>query len=146
MIVIIELSFLKKRLKTTHTQIIVIGFALLIFFGACVLNLPFSSKDGRPVGFINAFFTATSAVCVTGLVVVDTGTHWTAFGQVIIALLIQIGGHFRRVQQRIGVEYNFLLGHLASEKQKARRVPGLVKTGMGISSLAGRNRNGARRQ
>lgn len=92
MIVIIELSLLKRRLKTTPTQIIVIGFALLIFFGACVLNLPFSSKDGRPVGFINAFFTATSAVCVTGLVVVDTGTHWTAFGQVIIALLIQIGG------------------------------------------------------
>lgn len=92
MIVIIELSVLRRRLKTTPTQIIVVGFALLIFFGACVLNLPFSSRDGRPVGFINALFTATSAVCVTGLVVVDTGTHWTAFGQVVIALLIQMGG------------------------------------------------------
>lgn len=92
MIYIIELSLLRKRLKTTPTQIIVIGFAILIFLGAFLLNLPIASRDGQSVGFINAFFTATSSVCVTGLVVVDTGTHWTVFGQIIIALLIQIGG------------------------------------------------------
>ncbi len=92
MIDIIELNVLRKRLKITPTQIIVTGFALLIFFGAFLLNLPVASRDGQPVGFINALFTATSSVCVTGLVVVDTGTHWTVFGQVVIALLIQIGG------------------------------------------------------
>jgi trk system potassium uptake protein len=57
-----------------------------------LLNLPTSSKDGHSIGFINALFTATSAVCVTGLVVVDTYTHWTVFGQVTILLLIQVGG------------------------------------------------------
>jgi trk system potassium uptake protein TrkH len=89
---IIELSLLKKRLKTTPTQIIVFGFAALIFLGAFLLNLPIASRNGQSVGFINALFTATSSVCVTGLIVVDTGTHWTAFGQILIALLIQIGG------------------------------------------------------
>lgn len=92
MIVIIEFSVLRKRLKITPTQLIVAGFATLIFLGAFILNLPIASRDGQQVGFINALFTATSAVCVTGLVVVDTGTHWTVFGQVIIAALIQIGG------------------------------------------------------
>lgn len=56
------------------------------------MNLPQASVNGRPVGFINALFTSTSAVCVTGLVAVDTGTYWTAFGKVVILLLIQIGG------------------------------------------------------
>jgi trk system potassium uptake protein len=89
---IIEFNVLRKRLKITPTQLIVASFATLIFFGAFLLNLPIASRNGQPVGFINAIFTATSAVCVTGLVVVDTGTHWTAFGQVIIVSLIQIGG------------------------------------------------------
>ncbi|MHB1394920.1 MAG: TrkH family potassium uptake protein [Clostridia bacterium] len=90
--VIIEFSVLRRRLKITPTQLIVAGFATLIFLGAFLLNLPMASRNGLPVGFINAIFTATSAVCVTGLVVVDTGTHWTVFGQVIIVSLIQIGG------------------------------------------------------
>ncbi|PAB59586.1 Trk family potassium uptake protein [Anaeromicrobium sediminis] len=60
--------------------------------GAILLMLPIASKDGHSVGILNAFFTATSAVCVTGLVVVDTGTHWTVFGKTVIILLIQIGG------------------------------------------------------
>jgi trk system potassium uptake protein len=57
-----------------------------------LLNLPIASRDGQNIGFVDALFTATSAVCVTGLVVVDTYTHWTSFGQVIILGLIQIGG------------------------------------------------------
>ncbi|MFT9494621.1 TrkH family potassium uptake protein [Anaerosolibacter sp.] len=73
-------------------QILVIGFATVILIGAILLSLPFASKNGESIGFINALFTSASAVCVTGLVVVDTGTHWTIFGQVIILLLIQIGG------------------------------------------------------
>ncbi|MEA4849062.1 MAG: TrkH family potassium uptake protein [Clostridiaceae bacterium] len=89
---IIEFSLLRKRVKAAPTQIIVIGFASMILFGTLLLNLPMASRDGQPVGFINAIFTATSSVCVTGLVVVDTGTHWTVFGQVVIMLLIQAGG------------------------------------------------------
>lgn len=92
MINIIEFSVLKKRLKITPTQLIVVGFATLAFVGALALNLPAASKNGQPIGFINAIFTATSSVCVTGLVVADTGTYWTTFGKVIILLLIQIGG------------------------------------------------------
>jgi len=89
---IIEFSLLRRRLKVTPTQMIVVGFAAIIFIGALLLNMPMASKDGQPVGFINAVFTSTSAVCVTGLVVVDTGTYWTVFGQVVILFLIQIGG------------------------------------------------------
>lgn len=92
MIKIIEFSLLRRRLKVTPTQMIVVGFAAIIFIGALLLNMPMASKDGQPVGFINAVFTSTSAVCVTGLVVVDTGTYWTVFGQVVILFLIQIGG------------------------------------------------------
>lgn len=73
-------------------QVLVLGFATVIFVGGLLLNLPISSVDGNSVGFVNAIFTATSAVCVTGLAVVDTGTHWTLFGKIIIMLLIQIGG------------------------------------------------------
>ena len=71
---------------------IVVGFAIIVLLGALLLNLPGASRNDQPVGFINAIFTATSSVCVTGLVVVDTGTHWTVFGQVVIMLLIQVGG------------------------------------------------------
>ncbi|MDD4503972.1 MAG: TrkH family potassium uptake protein [Clostridiaceae bacterium] len=92
MVNIIEFNLFRKRLKITPTQLIVASFATLIFLGALLLNLPIASRDNQPVGFINAIFTATSSVCVTGLIVVDTGNHWTVFGQVIIVLLIQIGG------------------------------------------------------
>jgi len=89
---IIEFSLLRKRIKVTPTQIIVIGFASMILVGTLLLNLPAASGNGQSVGLIDSVFTATSSVCVTGLVVVDTGTHWSVFGQVVILLLIQIGG------------------------------------------------------
>ncbi|MDW7670203.1 MAG: TrkH family potassium uptake protein [Bacillota bacterium] len=73
-------------------RILVLGFAGAIFIGTILLILPAASLDNQSVGFVNALFTATSAVCVTGLVVVDTGTHWTIFGKTVIGLLIQIGG------------------------------------------------------
>ena len=73
------------------TRIIVFSFALIIFTGACLLSLPIASNDGKSIGFLNAFFTATSATCVTGLVIADTLTQWTLFGQIVILLLIQIG-------------------------------------------------------
>lgn len=74
------------------TQVMVIGFASVIFIGALLLNLPISSKEGESIGFLNALFTATSAVCVTGLIVVDTASYWSIFGQVVIIMLIQVGG------------------------------------------------------
>ncbi|MBE6552618.1 MAG: Trk family potassium uptake protein [Ruminococcaceae bacterium] len=68
------------------------SFVLVILVGAFLLTLPFSSTDNTSTPFINALFTATSASCVTGLVVYDTFTHWSLFGQTVILLLIQIGG------------------------------------------------------
>ncbi|MFA0814344.1 MAG: TrkH family potassium uptake protein [Anaerofustis sp.] len=78
--------------RMTHPQILVIGFAALIITGALLLMLPIATTDGQGASFLTGLFTSTSAVCVTGLVVVDTGTYWTTFGQIIILLLIQIGG------------------------------------------------------
>ncbi len=78
--------------KLTYTQVIVMSFFCLILTGAFILCLPVSSRTHEWTPFINALFAATSASCVTGLVVVDTYTHWSVFGQVIILCLIQIGG------------------------------------------------------
>ena len=80
------------KLKLHPAQIIVIGFFLLILLGAVLLSLPISTMPEHRVSFLDAFFTSTSAVCVTGLVVVDTGTTYTLFGQIVIVLLIQAGG------------------------------------------------------
>ncbi|MGI5920916.1 MAG: TrkH family potassium uptake protein [Syntrophomonadaceae bacterium] len=72
-------------------QLMVLGFMGAILVGSILLTTPWAVRQGNP-DFLTSLFTATSAVCVTGLVVVDTGTHWTAFGQTVILLLIQIGG------------------------------------------------------
>src|SRR5450756_1354122 len=73
-------------------RFVVMSFALIILSGAILLWLPVSSQSGQFTPFVNCLFTATSATCVTGLVVVDTGTYWSWFGQIVILLLIQIGG------------------------------------------------------
>lgn len=79
-----------KRLSTS--QIIILGFAAVILAGSLLLMLPIAAADGHMTPFADALFTATSAVCVTGLVVHDTATYWSAFGQTVIILLIQVGG------------------------------------------------------
>ncbi len=79
-------------IRFTPSRILVFGFATVILVGAFLLSLPIASRDGQPLGFLDALFTATSAVCVTGLIVVDTGSHFTKFGQFVIISLIQIGG------------------------------------------------------
>lgn len=79
-------------LKWSPPRILVFGFAMIIVLGAFLLTLPFASNDGSRLPFIDALFTATSATCVTGLVVVDTGTYFSTFGKIIILALIQIGG------------------------------------------------------
>ena len=85
-------DFLHKKNKFTSFQIIILGFAAVILIGALLLMLPVSSKAGIITPFNEALFTSTSAVCVTGLVVQDTATYWSWFGQGIILILIQIGG------------------------------------------------------
>lgn len=86
---------MEKRLhkhKLHPTQIIIAGFLMLIILGALLLSLPAATVSGKSISFLEACFTSTSAVCVTGLVVVDTGTTFTLFGQAVILLLIQMGG------------------------------------------------------
>ena len=73
-------------------QIIILGFAGIILTGGLLLTIPLSAADGRFTSFSDALFTSVSAVCVTGLVVCDTATSWSAFGQAVILILIQIGG------------------------------------------------------
>ena len=82
--------FGKKRIS--KVQFIALGFLIIIILGTLLLMLPVSSRDGNATSFLDALFTATSASCVTGLVVVDTYTHWSVFGQIVIICLIQVGG------------------------------------------------------
>ncbi|WP_455721762.1 TrkH family potassium uptake protein [Agathobacter sp.] len=83
---------LRKKKHLTSFQLIILGFAAVILLGTILLMMPFSSLDKVPTPFHEALFTATSAVCVTGLVVKDTGSYWSMIGQTIILVLIQIGG------------------------------------------------------
>ncbi len=78
--------------KISPSRIIVLGFALIIVFGALVLSLPISSVTGECTNFLHCLFTATSATCVTGLSVYDTYSHWNYFGQAVILAMIQTGG------------------------------------------------------
>lgn len=86
-----EKEFVTRK-GLTYPQIVGIGFFSIIIFGTLLLMLPVSSRDGTVTNFTDAFFTATSATCVTGLVVCDTYLHWSLFGQIIIILMIQTGG------------------------------------------------------
>lgn len=98
--------------KLSHLQIIAVGYLLMIAVGTLLLSLPIASKTGESVGVFDALFTATSASCVTGLVVRDTALTWTLFGQVVILLMIQVGGlgfmtiaslFFRLLRLRVGL-------------------------------------------
>ncbi|MGM9538044.1 MAG: TrkH family potassium uptake protein [Candidatus Onthomonas sp.] len=83
---------LERKRKLTSSQIIILGFSGVILLGTLLLMLPVSNGRGEVTPALDALFTATSAVCVTGLVLHDTATYWSTFGQVVILLLIQIGG------------------------------------------------------
>lgn len=86
------MSNVRARRRISSFQIIILGFAGVILLGALLLMLPVSTRSGAVTPFTDALFTSTSAVCVTGLVVRDTGSYWSTFGQSVIILLIQIGG------------------------------------------------------
>lgn len=81
-----------NNIKLNSVQILALSFFVVILIGSIILSLPISSESGEHTNFIDAFFTATTSVCVTGLVTVDTGTHWNYFGKTVIMILIEIGG------------------------------------------------------
>lgn len=85
-------DLLKLFNRLNGLQLLIASFALVILFGSILLSLPISSASATFTPFLNALFTATSATCVTGLVIYDTATHFNIFGQIIILLLIQVGG------------------------------------------------------
>jgi len=98
---------------------LIYGFAALIAVGTVLLILPISSKTGQFTNPVDALFTATSGVCVTGLAVVDTGTYWSSFGQVVLLILFQLGGFgfmtsatilFLMMRRRIGLQERLLVG------------------------------------
>jgi len=82
----------KQRLRVSTTHIILLSFLITILIGAVLLSLPISSADGKPTSFLDALFTATTSTCVTGLVVTPTVSSWSVFGQIVILILVQIGG------------------------------------------------------
>ncbi len=140
-----EVSELKLNWRYQHTNpavIFVLSFALLILAGSLLLMLPNATHSG--ISFLDAFFTSTSAVCVTGLVVVDTGTYFTVFGQAIIMILIQLGGlgimtftSFFAYFFLGGASYQnlLLLGNFTSEN-KISEVLGTLKKILLFTSLA----------
>lgn len=104
----------KKHLTTS--QIIILGFLAAILLGALLLTLPCATRDGKGASFPDALFTATSACCVTGLIVQDTATYWSGFGQGVILLMIQIGG---MGVVTLAVMITFLSGKKVSLKQRS---------------------------
>lgn len=88
----VKMNWISIKRKFSTFQIIIMGCALVILIGTILLMLPFSSKSGEVTSLECALFTATSAVCVTGLIIQDTASYWSGFGQAVILILIQVGG------------------------------------------------------
>ena len=119
----------KLKIRLSHTQIIALGFVLLITAGTLLLTLPAASADGHATPFSEALFTATSASCVTGLVVRDTATHWSLFGQAIILILIQAGG--------LGIMTFVTFVYLALGKRIGLRERQIMSESINTSSIGG---------
>lgn len=81
-----------RKLNLSYIQMIAMGFLLIIIIGGLLLSLPIATRDGVATPIIDSLYTATSATCVTGLVIYDTYVHWSMFGQLVILILLQIGG------------------------------------------------------
>ena len=118
--------------RLNQVQYIALGFFFIILAGSLILTLPIASQSGEWTPFLDSMFTATSATCVTGLVVYDTFTHWNVFGQLVILLLIQIGGlgfitvgvgFSMALRRRIGLRQRDLL----KESINAMEIGGIVK-------------------
>ena len=115
--------------KIKPGRIIVLGFLLVILLGTMLLMLPISINDGASVSLIDALFTSTSAVCVTGLIAVDTADTFTVFGRTIVAMLIQIGG---LGVTSVGVGFILLMRKKVGIKERT-----LIKESMNLDSLKG---------
>ncbi|MBE6813707.1 MAG: Trk family potassium uptake protein [Ruminococcaceae bacterium] len=124
---------MKKRFfdlrKMSCTRLIAGGYALIICIGTLLLMLPAASADGVGAPPLQAFFTAVSATCVTGLVVADTATAWSVFGQAVILTLIQIGG--------LGFMSFFALFSIVSGKRMTLRARGLLRDSVNAAKLGG---------
>lgn len=115
--------------KIKPGRIIVLGFLIVILLGTILLMLPISINEGENVSFIDALFTSTSAVCVTGLIAIDTADTFTVFGKTVVALLIQIGG---LGVTSVGVGFIMLLKKKIGIKERT-----LIKESMNLDSLKG---------
>lgn len=118
-----------KFVKLTYVRIIAMGYLMVILAGTLLLLLPVSTSAGEKTGVLTALFTAASATCVTGLVVVDTGTHWTAVGHLVIITMIQIGG--------LGFMTMGILLAMALKKRISLRARGLLQESMNYMQMGG---------
>lgn len=110
-------------------RLIVLGFFVVIMIGTCILMSPLSQNEGIKVSFVDALFTSTSAVCVTGLIAIDTADTFNVFGRIVVGLLIQIGG---LGVTSIGVGIIILVGKNVGIKQRI-----LVKEALNLNSMKG---------
>lgn len=119
----------EKMFKNNPTRIIIFGFLVVILFGTVLLSLPFSSQNGKEIGILDALFTATSATCVTGLVVVNSMSQWTTFGKFVLFCLIQIGG--------LGFMTFIMLGSLVLHKKITLSDRLLIKESYNQNNIVG---------
>lgn len=121
---------MSARLKKIRPGwVITLGFAGVILFGSLLLWMPFTHQEGATVSYVNALFTSTSAVCVTGLIAIDTAEHFNVFGRAVIAMLIQIGG--------LGVTSVGAAFILFAQRKMGLRSRILIKEGLNLGSLQG---------
>ncbi len=136
------------KVKFSHTQIIALGFLILIGLGTLLLSLPVAAADGERTPLMTALFTAVSASCVTGLVLQDTATYWSAFGKTVIIVLIQIGGlgvmtistlFFLLLRRRVGLRQREVLTESINTTAVGdiMRLTRMILLGTAIVELAG---------
>ncbi len=148
-----DVSHLHSRgfLRSLSTsQVLIIGFALIVAVGTLLLKLPWASATGQPISWVEALFTATSATTVTGLVVLNTANDFSRFGQIVILLLLQVGGVgfiafsvllFRLIGRRVGMEERFIVqqtmgtGYVSGALDLALYVLGVTLTLEAIGAL-----------
>lgn len=127
-----DLKRKQRKRGMSQTQVISLSFFVIIIIGTLLLSLPISSRDREVTPLLDCLFTATSSTCVTGLVTVDTGTHWSLFGQCVILLMIQIGGLgfmtiatvlFMLINKKLGLRERELL----SESINTLQIGGILK-------------------
>lgn len=139
-----KFTALLESLTLKPAQTILLSFFMVILCGALVLMMPFTTVDGKGLPFLDAWFTATSAVCVTGLIVVDTAAVFTRIGQTVIVLLIQIGGlgimiisYFTlfSLRKRLSVEEKLLISYMISQSdmnQLSKTIKGIILSTLAI--------------